>query len=122
MVQKDAVHLLRGLGPGEGGKARLGPSVSEPLGRPQALGGSGHQEGGPVFVFGGLDCLEIPRLGGAGNFPRVRGVVLPGHSGGLVVFATEDRQVRGPPRFGVMGRSGYRRVLFQEGHQTVQRF
>ena len=65
-----------------------------------------------MFVFSGLDCLEIPRLGGAGNFSHVWGVVFPGRSGGLMLLTTEDRQVRGPPRFGVMGGPGYWRVLF----------
>jgi len=59
-----------------------------------------------VFVLGGLDCLEIPRLGGACNFPHVRGIISSGRSSGLVIFATEDSQVGGPPRFGVVGRSG----------------
>jgi len=72
-----------------------------------------------VFVFSGLDCLEVPRLGGASNFPHVWSVALPGCSGGLVVFAAEDRQVRGPPRFGVVGWPGYGRVLLQESYQTV---
>jgi len=75
-----------------------------------------------VFVFSGLYCLEIPRLGGAGDFPHVWGVVFSGRSGGLVLFTMEDRQVRGPPRFGVVGRPGYRRGLFEESYQTVQRF
>jgi len=75
-----------------------------------------------VFVLRGFDCLEVPRLGGAGNFPHVWGVVFSGCPGGLVVLTTEDRQVGGPPRLGVMGGPGYRRVFFQERHQTVQRF
>jgi len=75
-----------------------------------------------VFVFRGLDCLEIPRLGGAGNFPHGWCVVLCGCSGGLVILATEDRQVGGPPGFGVMGRPGYWRVLLEESYETVQRF
>jgi len=52
-----------------------------------------------VFVFGGLDCLEVPPLGGAGTFPQVWGVSLPGRSSGLMVFATEVSQVGGPPGF-----------------------
>jgi len=47
--------------------------------------------------------------------------VLSARSGGLVVLTTEDRQVGGPPRFGVMGRPGHRRVFLEEGYQTVQR-
>ena len=62
VVQKDIVHLLRGLGPGEGVEARLGTPVGEPLSRPKALGGSGQQKGGPVFVFGGLNRLKEPAL------------------------------------------------------------
>jgi len=92
----------------------LGTSVGEALSRPKALGGSGQQKGGPVFVFGGLNRLKIPRLGGAGNFPHVRGVLLPGRPSGLLILATEDSQVGGPPRLGVMGRSGHRRVFFEE--------
>jgi len=42
-----------------------------------------------VFVLGGLDCLEVPRLGGAGNFPHVWGIVFLGGSSGLVIFSTE---------------------------------
>ena len=75
-----------------------------------------------MFVFCGLDSLEIPRLGGAGNFSHVWGVVSSGCSGSLVIFPTEDRQVRGPPRFGVVGGPGYRRVRFQESYQAVKRF
>ena len=40
----------------------MGMPVGEPFGRPKALGGGGQQKGGPVFVLGGLDCLEIPPL------------------------------------------------------------
>ena len=116
VVQKDIVHLLRGLGPGEGGEARLGAPVGKPLSRPKALGGSGQQKGGPVFVFGGLNHLKVPRRGGAGNFPHVRGVLLPGLPSGLVIFATEDCQVGGPRRLGVMGRSGHRRVFLEESY------
>ena len=72
-----------------------------------------------MFILGGLDRLEVPRLGGTGDFPHVWGVVLLGCSGSLVIFTTEDRQVGGPPRFGVVGRPGYRCVLFQESYQTV---
>ena len=75
-----------------------------------------------MFVLSGLDCLEIPRLGGAGNFSHVWGVMLSGRSSGLVILTTEDRLVGGPPRFGVMGRPGYWRVLFEESYQTVERF
>jgi len=113
VFQKDIVHLCWGLGPWEGGEARLGTSVGEPLSCPQALGGSGQQKGGPVLVLGGLDCPEIPRLGGACNVPHVRGVVLPGRPSGFMVFTTEDGQVGGPPGFGVGRRSGYRRVFFE---------
>jgi len=108
--------LVWGLSPWEGGEARLGTTVGEPLGRPKALGGGGQQKRGPVFVLGGLDCLKIPRLGGAGNFPHVWGVALSGRSGGLMIFATEDGQVGGPPGFGVMGRSGHWRVFFEESY------
>jgi len=118
--QKDIVHLLWGFGPWEGGEAWVGAPIGEPLGRPKALGGGGQQKGGPVFVLSGFYCLEIPRLGGAGNFPRARGVVLSGRSGGLVILTTEDRQVGGPPRFGVMGRPGHRRVFLEKSDQTVQ--
>jgi len=69
-----------------------------------------------VLVPGGFNCLKVPRFGGAGNFLHVRGVVFPGRSGSLVILTTEDSQVGGPPRFGVMGRSGYWRVLFEEGY------
>jgi len=71
MFQMDVVHLKRGLGPREGGEAWLGASIAEPLGRPKALRGGGQHKGGPVFVFSGLDCLEVLRLGGAGNFLHV---------------------------------------------------
>jgi len=122
VVQKDIVHLYWGLCPWEGGEARLGTSVGEPLSRPKALGGGGQQNGGPVFVLSGLDCLAILRLGGAGNFSHVWGVVLSGRSSGLVILTAEDRQVGGPPTFGVMGRPGYWRVLLEESYQTVERF
>ena len=95
VVQKDIVHLLWGLCPWEGGEGWLGTTVGEPFGRPKALGGGCQQKGGPVFVLGGLDCLEEPRLGGAGNFPHVRGVMFPGRSGSLVIFTTADSQVGG---------------------------
>jgi len=111
VIQKDAVHLLWGLGPWEGGEARLGTPVGEPLSGPKPLGGGGQQKAGPVFVFSGLARLEIPRVGGSGNFPHVWGVVFPGRPGCLVIFTTEDRQVRSPRGLGVMGGSGYRRVL-----------
>jgi len=75
-----------------------------------------------VFVLSGLDRLEVPRLGGAGNFPHVWGVVLSGCSCSLVVLTTEDSQVGRPPRFGVMGGPGYGRMLLEEGYQTIQRF
>jgi len=99
VVEEDLVHLLWGLGPGEGREAPLGSTIGKPLGRPQALGGGGQQKRGPVFVFGGLDCLEISQLGGAGNFPHAWAVSFPGRSSGLVVSATEDGQVRGAPGF-----------------------
>jgi len=73
-----------------------------------------------VFVFSGLDRLKVPPLGGAGDFPHVWCVVLLGRSCCLVVFATEDGQVGGPPRFGVMGGPGYRCMLFEESDQSVQ--
>jgi len=116
VVQKDIVHLMWDVGPSEGREARLGTLVGEPLGRPKALGGGGHQKGGSVFVLGSLDCLEIPPFGGAGNFPHVWGVMLSGRSGGLLIFTTEDSQVGGPPRFGVMGRSGDWPVIFEESY------
>jgi len=122
VVQENIVHLLRCLSPWEGGEARLGTPVGEPLGRPKALGGSGQQKGGPVFVFGGLNCLKVPRPGGAGNFPHVRGVLVSGQPSGLVLFATEDCQVGGPPRLGVMGRSGHWRVFCEESYKPVERF
>ena len=116
VFQKDIVHLLWGLGPWEGGEARLGAPVGAPLSRPKALGCSGQQKGGPVFVLGGLDCVDVPPLGGAGNFPHVWGVVFFGRSSGLVLLTTEDSQVGGPPRFGVMRRSGHWRVFFEESY------
>jgi len=72
-----------------------------------------------VFVFGGLVCLEIPHLGGAGNFPHVWGGVSSGRPSGLVKFTTEDSQVGGPPRFGVMGRSGHGGVFFKDSYKMV---
>jgi len=72
-----------------------------------------------MFVLGGFDHLEIPRLGGAGNIPHVSGVMLSGRPGGLVILTTEDRQVGGPPRFGVMGRPGYWRVLLVDSYQAI---
>jgi len=119
VVQEDFVHLLRGLSPWEGRKTWLGTAVGKPLGCPQALGGGGQQKGGPVFVFGGFACLEVPRRGGPGNFSHVWCVVFPGCSSSLVIFTTEDSQVRGPPRFGVMGRPGYWRMFFEKSYQTV---
>jgi len=73
-----------------------------------------------VFVLGALDCLEIPPFGGAGNFPHLWGVVLSHRSGGLVIFVTEDSQVGGPPRFGVMGKSGCWHVFLEESYQSVE--
>jgi len=122
VVQEDMVHLLWGLGPGEGREAWLGTPIGEPLGHSKALGGGGQQKRRPMFVLGGLDCLEIPRFGGAGNFPHVWGVVLCHRSGGLVIFTTEESQVGSPPRFGVMGRSGCWRVFLDESYQSVERF
>ena len=75
-----------------------------------------------MLVLRGLDCLKIHQLGGAGNFPHVCGVVLAGRSSWLVIFTTEDSQVGSPPKFAVMGRSGYWHVFFEESHLTVQRF
>ena len=98
----------------------MGAPIGEPLSRSKALGGGGQQKRGPVFVFSGLDRLEVPLLGGAGDFPHVWCVVLLGLSCCLVVFATEDGQVGGPPRFGVMGGPGYRCMLFEESDQSVQ--
>jgi len=74
-----------------------------------------------VLVLCGLDCLEIPRIGGAGNFQHVWGVIVTSRSGGLMILATEDGQVGGPPRFGVMGRSGHRGVFSEDSYQTVER-
>jgi len=62
MVQQDTVRVLGGLWPMEGGEAGLRAAVCEPFGRRQVLGGGGQQEGGPVLVLGGLDCLEVPRF------------------------------------------------------------
>jgi len=75
-----------------------------------------------VFLFTALDCLKIPRLEGAGNFPHVWGVVFPGRSGRFVILATEDTLVGGLPRFGIMGRPGYWRGFHEDRYQTVQRF
>jgi len=122
VVQEDTIHLLWDRGPWKGGEVLLGTSVGEPLIRRKALGGSGQQPGGPVFVLGGLYCLEIPRIGGAGTFPHVWGVVFFGRSSGLVIFRTEDSQVGSPPGFGAMGRPGHWRVFFEESYQTVERF
>jgi len=122
VVQADVIHLLWGVRPWEEGEAWLGMTICEPLGRPKTLGGGGQQKGGPVFVLGGLDCLEVPRLEGAGNFPHVCGVADSRHSGGLTIFAAENGQVGGPPGFGVMGRSGHWRVLSEESYSTVERF
>jgi len=122
VIQKDIVHLYWGLSPWEGREAQLGTPVGEPLCRPKALGGGGQQKGGPVFVFSGLDCLEVPPLGGAGNFPHVRGVVLSSRSCCFVILPMVDRQVGGPLRFGVVGRPGYWCVFFEESYQTVQQF
>jgi len=121
-VQEDAVHWLWGLGPSEGREAQLGTPVGEPPGRPKALEGGGQQKGGPLFVLGGLDCLEIPRFGGAGNYSPVRGVVLSGRSGSLIIFVTEDGQVGSPPRFGAMGSSGHWSVFFEESYSAVEPF
>jgi len=101
---------------------RLGAPVGEPLSRTKALGGSGQQKGRPVFVLGGIDFLEIPPLGGAGNFPNVWGVMFFGRSSSLVIFTTAYRQVGGPPRFGMMERSGHWRVFLEESYQRVWRF
>jgi len=118
VVQDDVVHLLWGLGPGEGREAPLGTpvTVGEPLGRPKALGGGGQQDRRPVLVFGGLDCLEVPRFRGASNFPRSWVVILSCRSDGLMIFTTEDGQVGSPPGFGVMGRSGYWCLFFEESY------
>ena len=62
VVQKDIVHFLWDVGPSEGREARLGTPVGEPLGRPKALGGGGHQKGGSVFVLGALIALKYPPL------------------------------------------------------------
>jgi len=62
-------------------------------------------------------ALEVPATS------RMCGVsCFCGRSSGLVILTTEDRQVGGLPRFGVMGRPGYWRVLFEESYQTVERF
>jgi len=122
VIQEDIVHLLWGLGPWEGRESQLGTPIGEPLGRAKALGGGGQQKGGPVLGLGGLDCLEVPRFGGAGNFPHVWGVVLPGRSDRLLIFTTEDGQVGGPLGFGVMRRSGHWRVFFEESYQAVNGF
>jgi len=73
-----------------------------------------------VFVFGGLDCLLIPRFRGAGNFLHACGVVLSGPSGGLMIFATEDGQVGSQRGLGVMGRSGHRGLFFEDSYKTVE--
>ena len=73
-----------------------------------------------MFVLGGLDCLEVPHLRGAGNVTHVRGVVFPGRSDSFVVFATEDSKVGGPPGFGIVGCSGHRCLLFQERYEAVE--
>ena len=39
-----------------------------------------------------------------------------------MVLTTEDSQVGGPPRFGVMGRPGYWGVFLEEGYEMVKRF
>ena len=69
-----------------------------------------------MLVLGGFDCHEIPRLGGAGNFPHVWGVMFSGRSSGLVILTTEDSQMGGPLRFGVMGRSEHRGVFLEESY------
>jgi len=74
-----------------------------------------------MVVLGGIDCFEIPRFRGAGYFPLVWGVVLRCCSGTLMVFATEDGKVGGPPGFGVVGRPRYWPVFFQDSHEAIKR-
>jgi len=42
-----------------------------------------------VFVFGGLNRLEIPRFGNAGHVPQGCGAMFPSLAGGFVELRVE---------------------------------
>ena len=69
LAQKGLIHLLRGFRPRAGWKVGRRAARGEPLRGPNVLGGGGVQEEGPVFVFRGLDGLEIARSGSIRQFP-----------------------------------------------------
>jgi len=66
-----------------------------------------------VFVFGGLDRLEIPRFGSVGHVPQGWGAMIPSQSGYFMELTAEGGQVGRPPRLGAMRVSGDWRVFFQ---------
>ena len=92
MIQQDLVHLLGGLGSGEGGEAGCYPAESELLDRPQGLGGGAQQKGGPVFVLGCLDRPEVSRFGRVCHLSQGRGPVILDRSYCLMKFAANGGQ------------------------------
>jgi len=55
-----------------------------------------------VLVFGGLDLLEISRLGNVSLVLEGWGAMFPSHLRGFVELPAEDGQMGGPPRFGMV--------------------
>ena len=72
-----------------------------------------------MFVFGGLDGLEIPCFGNIGHAPQGRGAMFPTHTRGFMELTAEGGQVGRPPRFGVIRGSGDWRVFLQKGSESI---
>ena len=72
-----------------------------------------------MFVFGGLNRLEVPRFRNVGHVPQGWGAVLSSHPSRFVELTAEGRQVGGPPGFGVVRGSGNRSMLLQECRESV---
>jgi len=73
-----------------------------------------------VFVFGGLNRLEIPRFGNVRHVPPGCGAMFPSRPCGFVELMTEGSEVGCPPGLGVVRRPGDRSVFLEEGSESIQ--
>jgi len=58
-----------------------------------------------VFVLRGLDGLEVASSRDIRRFSQGHAALFAGQPCRLVVLAAQDGEVRGPPRFAVVGRA-----------------
>jgi len=57
-----------------------------------------------VFALRGLDGLEVARSGDVRCFSQSHGALFVRQPCRRTIFAAQDGEVGGPPRFGVVGR------------------